>query len=119
VTIGSEPLTLSAPEPLEVVTSGAHLLIDISELIENKELLAVRSEVDRKFPSGCVRASMTQEGAEPVVLDQQFVSWSEEAVYLMLASDAPISEDLVFSTGTVSSCNPIEHTSVIWVNYTY
>ncbi len=117
VNIGSTPVTFEAPEILEVITPGAHLLLEISELVKAKGIIEVREKVGKLFPDGCVVARMSGVGIENIILDRQSVSWSEDTIYLQLSAAEPISTNLEFSRVTLSSCYPIEQTTVIWVNY--
>ena len=117
IDIGRAPLTLEAPEPLDVVTSGAHLTIDVSNMVNGKDLFEIRDELEHLFPNGCVVAIMSGEDVNKVIFDHQGSAVSNDSVKLTLSAKNGVSTDSKFSKVTVSSCQPIVQTTVIWVNF--
>lgn len=115
--IDTVTLKLEAPKALDVVTSGAHLLIDISSNINANDLFEARNDVKSKYPEGCVKANMITRDKEVYVFSGQGILWAKGNVKLSLSSKVELETDVTFTKVELISCNPIRKAKVTWVNY--
>jgi hypothetical protein len=117
VDINTTLLKLEAPEPLDVVTTGAHLLIDITKNVKSGDLLEARNDARSKLPEGCVKAILISKDNQAYKFSNQGVSWSQGEVQLSLISKGALETDLEFVFVELSSCKAIRGTRITWVNY--
>ena len=110
------PVAFTPDEPLDVLTPGAHLRIDVSDRIGKSPNVDRLEKIKRVFPEGCVVAVLqTPEGAE-LMFDRSWGSVSSDESALNLTSSSPLAEGTEFVHVTVSSCKLIRKTTVSWAN---
>ena len=102
---------------LNVVTTGAHLLIDVSENVKTGDLFEARNDAASKYPEGCIEAEMITKDKKSYVFSNQGVLWTQGAVRLSLSRTGEIDTDLEFVLVKISSCEPIQGAAVTWVNF--
>jgi len=117
--MGKSPLTFEIPKGLNVVTNGAHILVDISNSINGNDLLEARENAALKYPEGCVNAEMITEDNKVFVFINQGVLWSKGKTHLSLSGANEITTDLVFTKVIMKSCHAIKGSQIVWVNYKY
>ena len=110
-------LELKTPKKLDVLTTGAHLLIDISKNIKASNLLEARNEATSKYPKGCIVAKMITQDKKYYLFSNQGILWSQGNVQVSLSSTGELNTDLEFTMVIISSCAPIQSAEVTWVNY--
>ena len=117
IDIGNTPIMLEAPETLDVVTSGAHIKVDVTNMVSGKDLIEIRGQIDDLFPENCVIAVAYGDDGEEATFDRQGSSIGNDSTHLTLGSESGVSTDAKFTRVSISSCQPIEQTTVIWVNF--
>jgi hypothetical protein len=117
VDIGNTPVMLEAPETLDVVTSGAHIKVDVTNMVSGEDLFEIRDELDKLFPENCVVAVVSGDDGKEAIFDRLGSSIGNSSVHLTLGSDIGVGTDAKFSRISISSCQPIDQTTVIWVNF--
>ncbi len=127
VKLSETPITLRPDEPLEVLTQGASLRINITSQIEIDEVdfFELGDRVNEMFPSGCVTASMA--GSKTVELSHSSLSRSQTAVFLVLGGFIPDSSGTSFvslfeggekfDTVSITSCKEFVAGEIYWLNY--
>lgn len=117
VDIDVTPLEIEAPKVLNVVTTGAHLRIDISNNVKTGNLLEARNDATSKYPEGCVEAKMITKDKKSYVFSNQGVLWFQGAVLLSLSHTGELDTELEFTRVVIYSCESIRGAEVSWVNY--
>ena len=117
IDIGSEPIDIPLEQPLDVLTSGAHLRIDISSEIDAVNATDRLRQIRQQYPDGCVVASLQDKGGTEYSFSRSFGSVSPSSSELGVASSVRLPEDIEFIQLSVSSSKPIRGTTITWQNY--
>ena len=117
IDIEKSPLTFDIPKGLNVVTTGAHLLVDISENVNVSNLLEARKSATLKYSKGCVKVQMITEDNKEFIFSNQSVLWSKGKVLLSFNSTNKLTTDLIFTKVVIQSCHSIQGAKIVWVNY--
>lgn len=114
-------LELTPGEPLTVVSTGAHLEIDVTSMVpaeQRKDLFRHWSEIEAGFPSGAIEAEMfDSRGGVSRFVYEGYSSISERNIFLSLSSVGELSKKSEFTKVVVKSRVPLKAVSVYWRNY--
>ena len=117
VDLGASPSRIVLDEPIEAISAGAHIMIDITRFIKSTNVIDGLNEVDAIFPKGCVTASLISDSSK-ILLDDSYGGWGgEDSVRLNLSSQMGIPVDVQFTAIEISSCVDIKLAIILWHNY--
>jgi hypothetical protein len=115
--LGTSPSRIVLDEPIEAITAGAHIMIDITRFIKSTNVIDGLNEVDTIFPKGCVTATLISDSSK-IVLDDSYGGWGgEDSVRLNLSSQVGIPVDVKFIAVEITSCVDIKQAIVLWHKY--
>lgn len=117
IPIGEEWVELSLAKPLEAVSGGASVQLDVTGLIEKRGLYEARAEAEQKFPKGSVSGQLIARSGEAIQLENVGVAWSSESIKLLLSSEGLVPVDVEFVWLRLKSTNQISSAIVYWQNY--
>jgi len=117
ILIGPEWVDISISKQLVAINEGASVLLDISSLPHDKDLQAVRKEIDAKYPKGSVKGQLVTNDGVVHELFNVGLSWNKKATRLILSSEQPIPKDIHFVKVRLRSEYLIETTYVYWKNH--
>lgn len=114
-------LQMNPPAPLEAITSGAELEIDVTSMISmsrGEDVLSVRKKIADKFSNAPIEAHLI--GDNGVDVTMRFAGYStisNSEARLVLAASPGVPADVKFKTVVVSSGTELNSVSVYWRNY--
>ena len=117
VTIYDTPIEIEAEEVLDVVTTGAHVRIDVSHLLKEVDARSIKETAQRPWPEGCIVASAFSSEVGPIRFDDWGVSRSKNKIHLQLFSATALGTEMEFHKLAVSACPPLLGVRVYWANY--
>jgi len=101
-------------EPVNAITSGASILIDVSKLIPPENgLAALRGQ----FPTGTVEAILYTDSGKELLLAHKGYYWSKKECMLALYRQGGMPTDLKFTRLKIKSSIPLNNVKVLWKNY--
>ena len=109
---------LNPSETLNIVTTGARLLVDVSDNVKTQELFEARKDTEEKYPNGCVEAKMTTTSNKEFIFRNQGIMWSKGSVLMTLVPTTELNTEIEFKKVVISSCALIKNAQVIWKNHT-
>ena len=112
VTIGDEWVTVNPQEPLEAITGGAAIYVEVTEHAKPLEIERARKE----FPTGMIKGELETANGMTISLTNVGTSLSRHAVRLVVASDTPVPVGLEFTVVRLKSAIPLEGVDVYWKN---
>lgn len=115
VTLTSDLQEFSAREPLEVITEGANLRLDVSSLLRAHGAAEAFEISDKLFPSGCIKAEGVLTNGDSHYFSLQTTSYAPESVELILQSPT-VRVGMRFKLFRLSSCRRVERSSLTWRN---
>jgi hypothetical protein len=109
-------------KPLEAITSGAGIDIDVSELsgyMKMKEvgILEMEKRLKEKIPDGSVRAVLYGSKGQRIVLNESGFGFSNNGAWLVLRSDTKIPTTVTFDKVTITSRSKLSGVKIYWRNY--
>lgn len=108
-------LEIRLDAPLEAVTSGANIGVDVYEVTEGERDI---ERLDELFPPGVIVAKMiSKEGDEIVLTNVSAYSFGENSTWILLVGKKPVPTRIEFVTVFLRSEVEIEKVKVIWRNY--
>ena len=117
IDIGNEDTGVNLKESLDVVTSGAHLELDITSYITSDDLMEKFNQIEQFYPKGCVVAEMETQDSLNVEFSDSVGAVGDEDIVLKLFSKKQLSEDKEFISLKIRSCREISITTVTWSNW--
>lgn len=112
-------LEIKPKKKLTAITSGAHLKIDVTEVIGPPSgILETWDKVKKQFPSGIIEAELYSDNNQPIILFYEgYSSMSTNEVWIDLYSDSGIPTNVKFNKILLRSQIKIPTVKVIWVNF--
>lgn len=114
-------MKLTPEKPLEAITHGASLQIDVSSMIawrEKENILSFRSRLTALFPPGSIEAELIGKDNESILLhyegEHQF---NRNSVMLSLYADDRVPTNLEFKQVILKSYIELKGVQVYWKNY--
>lgn len=117
ITLDSSITSIDFEEPVKAVSSGAHIRLDVSDVINEVDFEKKSEKVAKEFSDGCIRVVLVSED-QSMVMNKQGTSFGKEKiVHLQFFHEGGLSTEDQFTAVRISSCKPIKNVSVIWANY--
>lgn len=118
----SGEMVISPEKPLEAITPGASLEIDVSDFtgrIKMKELgmIEVKKILKERIPEGSVSATLHGAKGEKVLLNESGFSISNDGAKLTLFADQGIPTNVAFHRITITSNSELRGVKVYWKNF--
>lgn len=112
-------LELRPATPLEAITSGASIEIEVSHLLgDAKGVVETDRKVKALFPAGSIEAELHSTGRPPVVLRYDGNhAWSNEKTWLILSGVSGMPTGVEFDKVIVKSRFRLSQVRVYWKNY--
>ena len=112
--------TIDLKEPINAVTTGASIQIDITEMLppfSKGDLFKVRRAISEMFPDSSIEATLTSEGSKTIRLRYQGYSLigNETASLKLSRNEIPTGVD--FKTITIKTDVKLERVKISWRNF--
>lgn len=121
ITMSNGELELKLNEPIEAITSGASIQIDVTSMLKwdkNEGIKELRKKLDAIFPSGSIKAKLIEDDGMEIDLIYTGSSLiNEDNVRLSLYGDGKISVDKEFTSIKLISSVELDEVNVYWKNY--
>ncbi|MFL0807361.1 MAG: hypothetical protein K6L60_08750 [Oceanobacter sp.] len=117
VDIRSEPILIEFEKPIDAITKGASINIDVTPYISSQIASDGFKEIDSTFPSGCVKAIVKSKKDERITLSKSSGRWGGKKKMLNLRSESGVPTGVKFVTMQLISCKEINNTVITWYNY--
>jgi len=118
INLGDKEIRLALKEPIEAITSGASIIVDVSEHINAKTVTDAFKEIDIKYPNGCIVAKLISNDSKEIILSESSGAWANDNISIHLRAKNGIPTDLEFNLVEIKSCKSIVGTNLKWRNYT-
>ncbi|WP_108649825.1 hypothetical protein [Dongshaea marina] len=105
-------------KPISAVTSGASLQLDVTSMVlgvDFNDILEIRREVKRLFPSGSISANLIGRGVNTELLYDGNTFIGGRKVYLSLTGNIPVSTE--WNRVTIDSDINLKNVLIEWKNY--
>ena len=116
IDIGDKAVRIVLKEPIEAITSGASIIIDVSEHIKAKTVSDAFKEIDIKYPNGCIVAKLISNDSNEIILSESSGAWGNNNISIHLRAKNGIPTDLEFNLVEIKSCKSIMGTNLKWRN---
>ena len=118
----SGEMVIRPEKPLEAITSGASLEIDVSDFtgrmkIKETGILEVKQILKEKIPQGSVTATLHGSKGEKVALNESGFSIANDGARLSLYADSGIPTNVAFNKITITSSTELRGVKVYWKNF--
>lgn len=118
----SGELVIRPEKPLEAITPGASLGIDVSDLIGRLKIkeagvIEVRELLKEKITEGSVSATLHGTKGEKVVLNESGISIANDVARLNLYADAGVPTNVAFNKIIITSRTELKGVKVYWKNF--
>lgn len=115
-------IELTPGEPIEAITSGAGIEIDVSSMVSrgpDDDFLVLREKILERFPPGTIRGTLVGSEAPDVVLSYQGHSsiGEDEVVLLLNADESGIPTGVPYSKVIIVSDIELQGISIVWKNH--
>lgn len=115
VDLNNEWTQITLQEPLEAITGGAAIYIDVTKYAGADGSI---DKLDAIFPQGTVKARLHQKsGQETLLSNSSAYSFEKDKVYLSLDSAGGVPANKEFAELYVRSEKPLSGVSLVWKNY--
>lgn len=109
-------------KPLEAITPGASLEIDVSDFtgrmrMKEMGMLEVKKNLKERIPEGSVSATLHGPNGEKVVLNESGFSISNDGAKLTLFADHGVPTNVAFNKITITSSTELRGVKVYWKNF--
>lgn len=121
----NDTIELNTSEPISAITSGAHITVDVSSMIqrnENEDLSEYHNRHLTKFPKNSIKAILENKHGDKVALiykgahshsgDNQ-----NEKIKLLLFAEEGVPNDKEFTMIKITSEVNLKNVLVTWVNF--
>jgi hypothetical protein len=112
INISNEWVSIKPSEPLEAITGGAAIHIDITQFVKPFQF----DEVSKKFPNGGIEGKLIQQNGKEILLISKGSSHGNNTVRLIVSGVTPVSTDTKFVEVKLKSKINIESSSIYWKN---
>lgn len=117
IDIGNDPILIEFEKPIEAITKGASINIDVTPQISSQTVSEGFKEIDSIFPNGCVKATLKSKQGEAITLSKSSGRWGGKKKMLNLSSESGTPTGVKFVNMQLSSCKVISNTVITWYNY--
>ena len=115
VDLTHEWLQILLDEPLEAITSGAAIYVDVTKHVDADISI---DELDDTFPPGTIKVRLVREASQDTLLENNSAYTFEEGkVYLNLDAADGVPTDKGFTEMYIQSSKPLGGVSLVWTNY--
>lgn len=115
VDLANEWMEIPLVEPLEAITSGAAIYVDVTKHIGPAASI---DKLDATFQAGTVKARLIQkDGKETLLGNRSAYSFEEGKVYLSLDTIDGVPTGKEFVELYVRSAKPLSGVSLVWTNH--
>lgn len=115
VDLTSEWTRIPLKEPLEAITSGAAIYVDVSIQVDAGDSI---DKLDAIFPAGTVEARLVQrDGQEILLANSSAYTFEESKIYLSLDAADGVPTGKEFGELYVRSAKPLNEVSLVWRNH--
>lgn len=116
-------LELVPDRPIEAITSGASIQIDVSSMVAwdgKEDILIFRKKLSEHFPPGTITAQLIGKDNKEVTLSYQGNHlFNKNNVMLSLYAGNGMPTDIEFTKVIIESNIKLLGIKVIWINYKY
>ena len=113
--INNEWMQVPLEEPLEAITSGASIYVDVTKYVDADASI---NKLDATFPAGTVRVRLVQkDGQETLLRNSSAYSFEEDKVYLILYAADGVPTGKEYTELYVRSTKPLSGVSLVWRNH--
>lgn len=118
----SGEVVIRPEKPLEAITSGASLDIDVTDFIgrikiNEAGIFEIREIIKKKIPEGSVTATLHGTQGEKILLSKSGVSKAKDVARLSLYADSGIPTNMAFNKITITSSTELRGVQVYWKNF--
>lgn len=126
VLLTPEPITVNGKyelvlkDPIEAITSGAGIQIDVSSQIswDGDDILDFRKQLSEKYPPGTITAELVSTSGERVVLTYTgYTAFNDESARLLLNAEPGMPINVEFDKLIVQTSIELEAIKIFWKNY--
>ena len=113
-------LDLIPERPLEAITSGASIQIDVSSRIswDGEDIFDFRQKLSDIFPPGTIEAELKGSHDEKVILVYTgHTEFNDESVRLLLYAEPGVPLDVEFEKVSIKSSIRFEGVRIFWKNF--
>ena len=111
----NEPLSIKSVSELDLVNRGAHIDLDVTNLITPSTGMEELKQLAELFPVGCLQAVI--EGDSTYTLGISSLGMSSGGIATVSLGNINIPLNFKFSNVRIDSCKNIEVNSISWVNW--
>ena len=102
-------------EPLEAITSGAAIYVDVTKHVDAGISI---DELDATFPAGTIKVRLVREASQETLLgNNSAYTFEEGKVYLNLDAVDGVPTDKEFTGMYIQSAKPLSGVSLVWMNH--
>ncbi len=105
-------MSLKLEKPLEAITGGASIRIDVSQYVKSFE----SQEVSGQFPDGIIEGKLIQKNGHEISLTNSGSSHGNDSVRLIVSADSPLPTGVKFVGIKLRSKIILESVNVYWKN---
>ena len=118
IDVSEQWVELSPPEPLEAITPGATIQIQLKNLVSaESDVLSRMAAAERQYPDNCVRVRLvTLQGSEVEIANLSTAA-SNDATFLVLSREGGIPTGDKFSRVMLQAMCELRGVVVSWRNY--
>lgn len=118
----SGEVVIRPEKPLEAITSGASLDIDVIDFIgrikiNEAGIFEIREIIKKKIPEGSVTATLHGSQGEKILLNKSGISKAKDVARLSLYADSGIPTNMAFNKITITSSTELRGVQVYWKNF--
>lgn len=117
VDVGTDWVTITPSEHLEVITDGAGLVIDLGDRFGKANILARIEKASKSYPDGCVHARLIDTAGHEIQISNRGAGASNTDTYVYLTAPAGISTGKVFSKIQISASCQLTAVKLLWKNF--
>ena len=115
VDLTREWLQIPLDEPLEAITSGAAIYIDVTKHVDADISI---DELDATFPAGTIKVRLVHNAVQETLLDNNSAYTFEEGkVFFNIDNYFGLSTDKEFTEMYIQSAKPLSGVSLVWTNH--
>ena len=115
VDLTREWLQIPLDEPLEAITSGAAIYIDVTKHVDADISI---DELDATFPAGTIKVRLVHNAVQETLLDNNSAyTFEKDKVYLSLSAADGVTTDNEYTELFVRSDIPLSGVSLVWTNH--
>jgi len=108
-------LQIPLDEPLEAITSGAAIYVDVTKHVDADISI---DELDATFPAGTIKVRLVQNAGQEVLLDNNSAyTFEEDKVFLNLDAADGVPTDKEFIEMYIQSAKRLSGVSLVWMNH--